>query len=259
MPPKRRIWRAAISCPGWSEGPGRDALDGGVLREEAPRQRGRSRSGAPSGAPASSGRAARASSRTAPARRRATSAGTSGARRWSGRSWPTKPPITSEWPPRYFVVEWTTMSAPSSSGRWRYGVANVLSTTHERPGGVRRLGGLADVDHVQERVRRRLEPDDARLLVQVLRKPGVDVGDGDEGEVVALRLVDLREHAVHAAVDVVHGDDAVARVDEVHDRRRRAEAGGVREPVVGAFERGEAGLESRPRRVSGRASSRSPC
>ncbi len=41
----------------------------------------------------------------------------------------TKPPITSEWPPRYFVVEWRTASAPRASGCWRYGVANVLSTT----------------------------------------------------------------------------------------------------------------------------------
>ena len=29
----------------------------------------------------------------------------------------TAPPIVSEWPPRYFVVEWATKSAPSSSGR----------------------------------------------------------------------------------------------------------------------------------------------
>ena len=73
-------------------------------------------------------------SRTGRARRRATSAGSGAARRSSGRSSPTKPPTTSEWPPRYFVVEWTTMSAPSSSGCWRYGVANVLSTTSERAG-----------------------------------------------------------------------------------------------------------------------------
>ena len=26
------------------------------------------------------------------------------------------PPTTSEWPPRYLVVEWTTTSAPSASG-----------------------------------------------------------------------------------------------------------------------------------------------
>src|SRR5262245_23296837 len=43
------------------------------------------------------------------------------------------PPTTSECPPRYFVVEWMTMSAPSSSGRCRYGVANVLSTTTIAP------------------------------------------------------------------------------------------------------------------------------
>ena len=48
----------------------------------------------------------------------------------AGSSTATKPPRTSEWPPRYLVVEWTTASAPSSRGRWRNGVANVLSTTH---------------------------------------------------------------------------------------------------------------------------------
>ena len=41
--------------------------------------------------------------------------------------------MTSECPPRYFVVEWTTMSAPRSSGVCRYGVANVLSTTSRAP------------------------------------------------------------------------------------------------------------------------------
>jgi len=38
------------------------------------------------------------------------------------------PPITSEWPLRYFVVECTMKSAPSSKGLWLAGVANVLST-----------------------------------------------------------------------------------------------------------------------------------
>ena len=36
-------------------------------------------------------------------------------------------------PFRYLVVECSTMSAPSSSGRWKYGVANVLSTTSRAP------------------------------------------------------------------------------------------------------------------------------
>ena len=45
----------------------------------------------------------------------------------------TAPPTTSEWPPQYFVVECTTMSAPRTSGCWRYGDANVLSTTSSAP------------------------------------------------------------------------------------------------------------------------------
>jgi hypothetical protein len=37
------------------------------------------------------------------------------------------------WPPRNFVAECTTMSAPCSSGRSRYGVGTVLSTTSGTP------------------------------------------------------------------------------------------------------------------------------
>ena len=158
-----------------------------------------------------------------------------------------KPPTRSEWPPRYFVVEWTTMSAPSSSGRWRYGVAKVLSTTTTAPAGVGGVGDRADVDDVQQRVRRGLEPDEARALVDRL---GDAVVRG-ELELVALRLVDLREEPVGAAVDVVDGDDPLARRDEVHQRRRRAHAGREREAVLGALQRGEAGLERAARRVRG--------
>src|SRR5438876_780166 len=45
----------------------------------------------------------------------------------------TTPPTTSEWPPRYFVLECTTTSAPRPSGCCRYGVAKVLSTTTRAP------------------------------------------------------------------------------------------------------------------------------
>ena len=43
------------------------------------------------------------------------------------------PPITSEWPFRYFVVECTTTSKPSSSGRWKYGLMKVLSAHAQEP------------------------------------------------------------------------------------------------------------------------------
>ena len=45
----------------------------------------------------------------------------------------TSPTVTSSWPPRYFVAEWTTMSAPCSIGRHSTGVAKVLSTTQVSP------------------------------------------------------------------------------------------------------------------------------
>ena len=50
---------------------------------------------------------------------------------WWRASVPTTatPPITSEWPFMYLVVECTTMSMPSSSGRWTMGLAKVLSHT----------------------------------------------------------------------------------------------------------------------------------
>ena len=41
--------------------------------------------------------------------------------------------MTSEWPPSHLVALSTTMSAPSSTGRTRYGEANVLSTTTAAP------------------------------------------------------------------------------------------------------------------------------
>ena len=55
------------------------------------------------------------------ARRRPRSAGTGAARASASSLVMTAPPTTSEWPFRYLVVEWTTTSTPSSSGRWKNG------------------------------------------------------------------------------------------------------------------------------------------
>ena len=140
------------------------------------------------------------------------------------------------------------MSAPRSSGVWRYGVANVLSTTSRAPARLRRGGDRGDVDDVEQRVRRRLDPDEPCV-------GDVRVGVGRElvgrrvREPVALRLVDLREHPVRAAVHVVDADDVVARVEQVHDRGRRPDPGRERVAVRGVLERCEALLERRSRRV----------
>ena len=45
----------------------------------------------------------------------------------------TAPPMTSLWPLRYLVVEWTTMSAPSASGCCSTGDRKVLSTATFAP------------------------------------------------------------------------------------------------------------------------------
>ena len=45
----------------------------------------------------------------------------------------TTPIKTSEWPHKYLVAEWKTMSQPMSSGCCRYGVAKVLSMPASAP------------------------------------------------------------------------------------------------------------------------------
>ena len=93
----------------------------------------------------------------------------------------------------------------------------------DRAGGVRCICGGTDVDDVEQGIRGRLDPDHPRALVDVSGEVGRDLLRCHVVEDVALRLVDLGEHPIRAAVDVVHADDALARVDEVHDRHRRSD------------------------------------
>ncbi len=53
--------------------------------------------------------------------------------RISGDFGTTKPASVSLCPPKNFVALWTTMSAPRSSGFWKYGDMNVLSTMRRIP------------------------------------------------------------------------------------------------------------------------------
>src|SRR5918999_5055296 len=66
----------------------------------------------------------------------------------SGFDVTTAPPTTSEWPPMYLVVEWTTMSAPRDNGFWKYGEAKVLSTATIAP----RSRAMAESSATSERV-----------------------------------------------------------------------------------------------------------
>src|SRR5689334_14703680 len=134
----------------------------------------------------------------------------------------------------YLVALCTTTSAPRCSGCCRYGVAKVLSTHTIAPWlcaisltasmSTTRSSGLVD---------------------------DVEVGCVDGRELEAVALQDLVKEAKRAAVDVFHVDDPVAGVEQQHERGLRAHAGGKREAVLRALERGEALLEGVARRVAG--------
>ena len=198
IPPKSRIWRGRELMAGMvGEAGVVDALGPRRARPGTRRSGARSRSAGASARRASSGRAARARSRTGRARAPSEFWRNSSRSATVGSFVPAKPPTTSEWPPRYLVVEWTTMSAPSSSGRCRYGVAKVLSTTTSAPtawaasrGGARcrRCSGAGSS---ATRARRA-----SCLLVQRGREVGVALLGGDVVEEVALR----REHLVEEPV-----------------------------------------------------------
>ena len=117
---------------------------------------------------------------------------------------------------------------------------------------VRRVCDRADVEHLQERVRRRLDPDH----VGPLRR---DLGEPDRrreirvGEAVALRSEHLREEPVGAAVHVVHRHRKLARRDELEHRGDRGHARGEGEAVLGLLERRQALLERGARQVVVRA------
>ena len=106
-----------------------------------------------------------------------------------------------------------------------------------------------DVDDLEMRVRRRLEPDQPgaigqRLPQRVLAGRHVHVSRVDAGA-----APDLLEVSVRPAVDVVADDDLVARAGELGDRRGHRRSRGERDPVGAALERGDRALEALARRV----------
>ena len=68
----------------------------------------------------------------------------------------TTPAMEVPCPPMNLVAEWTTMSAPHSIGRQRYGEANVLSIDQRDLVAVGDLGDGLDVEDVGARVADRL-------------------------------------------------------------------------------------------------------
>ena len=116
------------------------------------------------------------------------------------------------------------------------------------PRGPRCGGDGREVHDVEQRVRRGLDPHEPRVR-EVRRRIGRELLRRRVREAVALGLVHLREHPVRAAVNVVDADDMVARVEQVHDRRGRADARREGMAVRRVLEGREAFLEGRACRV----------
>ena len=157
------------------------------------------------------------------------------------------PPIAVPWPQMNFVAECTTMSAPHSSGRHRYGEANVLSTTSGTPFVVRDLRQGLDVDHVDRRVADHLGVERLRLRRHG-SLPLVEVGAVDEARIDA----DLPEAHVELleapAVEAPRRDELVAGLHQREQRQVLSRLpGGRRHRSDPVLERGDALLEHRRR------------
>ena len=170
------------------------------------------------------------------------------------------PPITSEWPLRYLVVECTTMSKPSSSGRWIHGEAKVLSHTEISLCLLRDRGDRRQVDDLQQRIGRASRPRPCACCGVIAFSRFSGTRQIDESRLETRRaLAHALEDAVAAAVEVVHRDDVRAGVEQLEHRADRRHAGGEGEAGCGRppARRGR----PRARRASGCACarSRSPC
>ncbi len=107
-----------------------------------------------------------------------------------------------------------------------------------------------DVVHTEQWVRRRLDPHELCIVLHRVLD-SVEVRGVDEVELEVVLLVHLREDAVGAAVDVVAGDDVIARFEEVEDGVDRAHPRRETAPVLGAFQTREVVLEVGPGRIPG--------
>src|SRR5829696_7089268 len=110
-------------------------------------------------------------------------------------------------------------------------------------------GDRLEVAQLQQRVRRRLDPDELGVgpkgRAHGVEVGEVDIGDGEPGRSPPHPL----EKAPRAAIEIVRGDDMGAVVERVEHRRGRGEPGAEGEAGRAAFEVGDAALEGHAGRV----------
>ena len=163
----------------------------------------------------------------------------------------TTPPSEVPWPPRNFVAECTTMSAPHSIGRHRYGVATVESTTSGMPACVGDRGETLEVGDDARGVGDDFGVDQLRVAVgwrrrsRPARSPATNVVVDTEAGERAL------EQRARAAVQLGRRHDVIAGFAQRGDGQ---ELGGLpaggRDRADATFEAGHALLERGDGRIA---------
>ena len=129
--------------------------------------------------------------------------------------------------------------------------AEAVVDRQQRAGGMGDVGQGGDVADIGQRVGRRLGEQQARLRPH-RGAPFGDVGLRDEGRLHAELAELLAEQVERRAEDGARADDVVAGLQQAHAHHEdRRHAGGGADGGFGAFERGQALLEARDRRVGG--------
>ena len=145
-------------------------------------------------------------------------------------------------------------SAPRASGRWPSGVQTRVVDGEQRARGVRGLGRGGDVDEVEPRVGRRLDPHERRALARAGDRGGVG---RHEPDLDPERLRAARSaSAADPRVAVAAGDEHVAGAQ--HGEQHGGDRGhaGGEHGALAAVELAERALQVRPGRVARRGRSR---
>ena len=148
----------------------------------------------------------------------------------SSRRPATAPAITSECPPIHLVHDSTTRSAPSSSGRQRYGEAKVLSTTTSDAVPVRPLDQVGQVGHDDRGVGDRLQVEHPGPGVSAASTASRSVGI-DEDRLHAEAREDLGHQRPRAAVDGARRHDPIPGPGQAE--QRAVDGGHARREAVG--------------------------
>ena len=160
----------------------------------------------------------------------------------------TTPPRPSLCPFRNFVVECTTMSAPSASGCWKYGDMKVLSTTSATFFRRQICADRRQIAQPHQRIRRRLHIHHPRVLADgafdVLRVGSIDVRKFQPKS--GHHLV---EQPRRSAVQIVAAHHVVARLQHAHDGIDRRHAAGKDARRHSAFERCQILFQPRARGI----------